>query len=498
MESSTRASLPAPAGRRLTAQKLRWMMAVTTVLLILGAGVGVWLTHEEGESHAITVRDAAVRLEAERLRTALLGAGRLLQLNVSKGGDPKAEIDALHAASIAQWQGLRDMVHDVPAQQASLDTLRGQIDLRFQHFLILVGPTAGERALNPTLPDANLQARAQVVSRIEQLLDEIQERARAISESNEADFLSTARMEGAMLVLIAAVAWLSHFLALRMAGIEIRARTSAQQRADESADALRRLNAELEVRVRERTAALNERNASLGRMHAQLSDVSRELLRVAEAERRLLSRELHDDLGQQLQALKMNLQMLERYPSTKTVSLQESVQLLDAAITQVRERAIDLRPPVLDELGLPHALQWHAQQQSRRSGMPIAVEIGAGCDWRAADPAWSSAVFRIVQEALRNALTHAEASQVQVALACDGDELVLCVRDDGIGIRPDPTRADRSLGLLTMRERTELLRGQFDLADVHPHGTQVRCRWPLRDVLTGTGTTPALDAASPA
>jgi signal transduction histidine kinase/CHASE3 domain sensor protein len=216
------------------------------------------------------------------------------------------------------------------------------------------------------------------------------------------------------------------------------------------------------------------------REHARerLTALTRQLLEVEESERRALARELHDDFGQRLAALKLNLQMAQRAPRDSTSWLGDAVQIVDGCIVAVRERAFSLRPMQLDELGLAAALSSHVEQEGARAGVAVTSRVQLG-DWTPPD-AWASYVFRIVQEALRNALQHGHPRSVAVALELTDGQLVLRVRDDGVGMDIlDVSQGMGGMGLLNMRERTELFGGSFEIVAVAPHGTEIVCLWPL-------------------
>ena len=208
-----------------------------------------------------------------------------------------------------------------------------------------------------------------------------------------------------------------------------------------------------------------------------MSELARRLLQVAEAERTALARELHDDLGQRLAALKMNLQLQERTgagPAGRP-SLREAILIAESCIEQVRQRAFDLRPAQLDELGLAAALHSHAHDQARLAATPVKCTVALDDLVPGVD--WSSHVYRIIQEAVRNALHHGLPTWVEVSLTVAAGEVVLAVSDDGIGIAASTGRV--GLGLLNMRERAELVGGRFEVRPMQPRGTRVVCRWPL-------------------
>src|SRR5262249_27959054 len=174
-------------------------------------------------------------------------------------------------------------------------------------------------------------------------------------------------------------------------------------------------------------AAVALRNARLF-MEAQatgrrLQAVSRRLLEVQEAERRHLSRELHDEVGQALTAVKMNLQMLRRQsaPPQATGRLDESIGLVDRILQGVRQLSLDLRPSLLDDLGLAAALRWYVSAQAERSGIAANVVTEPLPDHLPI--ATSTTCFRVAQEAVTNALRHAKATRITVTLRCEGKEL---------------------------------------------------------------------------
>lgn len=223
--------------------------------------------------------------------------------------------------------------------------------------------------------------------------------------------------------------------------------------------------------------------------HMRMQMLSHQLLNAQEAERRRLAHDLHDEIGQALTAIKIGLEVArdDQNPVSRAAALDEVVGMVDDALQQVRNLALDLRPPVLDDLGLVAALRWHVERQAQRGGfatsfhaegpradalngsrLPAAVEI---------------ACFRAAQEAITNIMRHAHACHVSVVLRADLDELTLLIRDDGVGfdVRAAMDRAvvGGSLGLLGMRERVELLGGSVAIIAAPGHGAAVQIRFPL-------------------
>jgi PAS domain S-box-containing protein len=219
------------------------------------------------------------------------------------------------------------------------------------------------------------------------------------------------------------------------------------------------------------------------RAEAMLQTFSQQLIATQEAERRRVARELHDAVGQALAAIKLNLQNVQRAADAASLAqpLNESVEITDRAMRHVRELALDLRPSLLDDLGLVAALHWYVDREAKRARLNADVVIGA-IDTRL-PPEVETACFRITQEALTNVVRHARASHVRVELVCEDAELRLSIRDDGIGfdVRAARTRQgpETNLGLTGMLERAVIVGGEVEIVSAHGAGTEVRARFTL-------------------
>ena len=223
------------------------------------------------------------------------------------------------------------------------------------------------------------------------------------------------------------------------------------------------------------TAIEQQRAAGeLGEKREQLQALSRELLEAQEAERRAIARELHDDFGQVLTAIKLNL-------VRRDADQAETIALVDGAIARMRDLAQDLRPPLLDELGLPASLRWYVQREATRAGLDFQVDLATF--ERRPSPSVETACFRVVQEALTNVIRHASATRVEVELRIAGDGLQLSIRDDGTGfdVAAARKRAARggSQGMLSMQERVALAGGELAIESSPGRGTSVRVCLPL-------------------
>ena len=217
----------------------------------------------------------------------------------------------------------------------------------------------------------------------------------------------------------------------------------------------------------------------LRRSFEQLRALAAHLQSVREEERTRVAREIHDELGQALTAIKLDLTALLRdLPTDQEPPVrhcQSILKLLDGAIQSVRRIATDLRPGVLDDLGLVAAVEWAAEEFQARTGIQCHVSL-PDVDI-AMDPERATALFRIFQETLTNVARHANATQVIVRLVQNSD-LSLEVRDDGKGIAEKQLSAGQSLGILGMRERALLLGGELTISGGPGKGTIVKVRIP--------------------
>jgi PAS domain S-box-containing protein len=199
-------------------------------------------------------------------------------------------------------------------------------------------------------------------------------------------------------------------------------------------------------------------------LNAQLRELSSSLQDVREQERARISRELHDDLGQQLTGLKLELAWLSSRNKEGREIAHERVadmkKMLDEAIASVRRISTDLRPLILDDLGFAEAISWHVAEVSKRTGLLIDLKLPSN-DW-VKDDARATALFRIVQESLTNVLRHANASKVSIALSKEGLSLCMRIQDNGIGM-PEKIRIG-GIGLVSMRERVNALGGEFNIS----------------------------------
>jgi signal transduction histidine kinase len=215
----------------------------------------------------------------------------------------------------------------------------------------------------------------------------------------------------------------------------------------------------------------------------KLQLLSRRLVESQETERRHIARELHDEVGQTLTVAEMNLQAVMQIARGDPVArrLKESLQAVERVLEQVRDLSLNLRPSMLDDLGLESALRWYTSRQAALSGLRVDFQADVLED--RLDSVIETACFRVAQEALTNIVRHAHARSVSVALRRQDDHLDLFVRDDGVGFDVADLRHQASqgasLGLLSMEERATLVAGGLDLKSTPGKGTELHAWFPL-------------------
>lgn len=229
-----------------------------------------------------------------------------------------------------------------------------------------------------------------------------------------------------------------------------------------------------------------EKKAEMGHQRAESAErelrrLSQQLVRTQEDERRSLSRELHDEVGQQLTALRVEISNLGRIPITErdqfTAHLKETKSLAEKTMRTVRDLAMGLRPSMLDDLGLAPAIEWQAREFSRRNGVPSTVRI-TGSLSELSDTERTS-LFRIVQEALTNITKHARATEVDITLDASPNGVRLRVKDNGRGMDSSSARG-HGLGLLGIEERARELGADFILDSAPGQGTSIEIHIPRR------------------
>lgn len=214
-----------------------------------------------------------------------------------------------------------------------------------------------------------------------------------------------------------------------------------------------------------------------------LRRLSRRLVQAQEVERKALSRELHDEVGQTLTALGMEVANLEKLrdtdPQAFRAHLEDTKRLNADAMRAIRDLAMGLRPSMLDDLGLEPALQWQGREFSRHTGVPATVQVNGPMEYLTEGQ--STCIYRVVQEALTNCARHAQATSVLVSVQAEDHRVIVVVQDDGVGFDP-ASHLRGGLGLLGIDERVQALDGRVKISSAPRKGTTVRVEIPLKQV----------------
>lgn len=272
----------------------------------------------------------------------------------------------------------------------------------------------------------------------------------------------------AVLGLVLSLLWLLHIRHAQSAAWQVA--VMIERRESEMLS----LNAILIEDIERRKRTLDE----LTRSRAQLRQLTEHNARIKEEERTRIAREIHDDLGQSMLALRIDLSLIAEKETnrTKHARIQQALSQIDQTVTAMRLIINELRPAVLD-LGLDAAIEWESRKFSRRSGVPCALDLQLG--ERILRDELTTAYYRIAQESLTNIMRHSQAKSTSVRLWIDEEWLFMKISDDGIGMQDDACPRSGSYGLIGIAERVFALDGAFHLDSAPNKGTQMLVAAPL-------------------
>jgi signal transduction histidine kinase len=222
--------------------------------------------------------------------------------------------------------------------------------------------------------------------------------------------------------------------------------------------------------------SFNDMAARVAERDASLRQLSKRMLSIQEQERVRIAREVHDELGQALTAMKIDVQQLAKGQPALAEPLGAISRAVDNTVDLVRRIATDLRPAILDDLGVTAALEQQLRRLRESTGMQTTLTVTEEPEL---DMLTGVTLYRVAKEALANVVRHAEATEVEVSLAIERNAAVLEIRDNGKGMGRERITSSRSLGLLGMRERAELLGGSVSIESRPDQGTCVRATLPL-------------------
>jgi signal transduction histidine kinase len=205
-----------------------------------------------------------------------------------------------------------------------------------------------------------------------------------------------------------------------------------------------------------------------------------------EEERRKIAREIHDEVNQILLSAKLKLENIEDTFPAEMDNVREKLQIIRSHISHVfddlHRLSLSLRPPALDELGLPQALEWYTQNLSREVGLPVELKV-RGLNRRRPAPVIETELFRIAQEALSNIIKHAQATAATIKLEFSESQIVLLVKDNGKGFDTNvifsPSGTTQNLGMLGMTERAEICGGSLEIKSAPWRGTAIKVEIPI-------------------
>jgi len=260
----------------------------------------------------------------------------------------------------------------------------------------------------------------------------------------------------------------------------VTSRIEADMAREQSMRELQSVTEESEERVIERTRQLQEANLRLQQLSAALVEVQ-------ELERRHLGRELHDQIGQELTSLNFLLNELARGSKTGQMKkLLDAQKAVGALMRQVRQLSVELRPTVLDDLGLKAAVRWHTKQIQARTGLRIDFKARGFQEKRLARHLRIT-LFRLIQESLNNVLKHSGATVATIDLAMRKSGVKIVIRDNGHGFSREKPRRVNGIGLIGMQERVELIGGKFEIQSMPGKGTKTMATMPLETKIRSHG-----------
>ncbi|MFN3325685.1 MAG: sensor histidine kinase [Bryobacteraceae bacterium] len=217
---------------------------------------------------------------------------------------------------------------------------------------------------------------------------------------------------------------------------------------------------------------------------AELRRLSQQLVRAQEEERKSISRELHDEVGQMLTALRMELGHLDRLRNASEEEFREHIvetkRLSEQTLRSVRDLAMGLRPSMLDDIGLQPALEWQARDFSRRYGVPVTLRWDGTLPAGRLSERHRTCIFRVIQEALTNCARHAKANEIRISFHGHRDGIALTIQDDGVGFSKHESRG-RGLGLIGIEERVRELGGTVTIYSQPEKGTVLSIEIPVAD-----------------
>ena len=428
------------------------------LLLMLAAGGYALGTLEQVRSSDLGERNNYLRRDRalERVRTGIYQSAIIMRDYLLASADKRND-ESSGAAQIERFAETRAQTDRAlaecatlidPTESTALRELQSELQVYWKLLEFISEIPAENRLLRGSeyLSNQVRQHRAELIQMVDQV-DAISARQMAASDARMNETFGRLRRRLTLIVAVAVG------MGLLLAGFTIW-RTL-------------RLERELEVRYQEVLHTQQE-----------LKELSARLVSAQEEERRSISRELHDEVGQSLSALLMEAGNAAAHVAPEDAHVRQHVdsikKLAEASVNIIRNMTLLLRPSMLDDFGLVPALEWQARELSKRTG--IRVQVAAADSAGELPDALKTCIYRVVQEALHNCARHAQARSVRVVVRQEDSRIVLSVEDDGRGF---DARRVRGLGLVGMEERVRHLGGAFHVRSTPGNGTKVNVELPL-------------------
>lgn len=434
------------------------------------------INNRESYTFNLTLKLDRLLLELKNVRT--------LQRNFIKTGEDqylKSYFDALSSVDL-ELESLNILTSGHPRQQKRL----AEIDLLVKERLVKI-KEALELRSHPPLRDKKNE---DITARGKAIMAEIRGRVAATQEETFRDLQEMSSREvvdfknmQTLLIIKSIIIFILFTMVFLLFRKDIAKRIEIEAELKKNRD-------ELDELVKARTEELENSNRTLcyeieKRMQAEenIRNLSNHLESVREQERLVISREIHDEIGQSLVVLKLDLSMIAHKTSGSTSELKEPLTemraILGQLITKTQQITSELRPPLLDNLGLAAAIEWQVKEFKRRSSMECRLTLNKLIE--IPDKHSETTIMRIIQEALTNITLHSGATETSISLSKNGDAIILEIADNGCGITAGEINSPSAYGIMGMQERARLCHGELTLNGSPGEGTVLRLNIPLHE-----------------
>ena len=424
------------------------LLVVLSVLAASRRAQEIYTQLDQLNTHHRDVDEKLRRLRADMHLSGIFIRDYLLDPEREHAPEYRIRLAEFRSSNLTKLEGLRTLYGGTADDNARMTSLQTKLEDYWQTFDPLFDWTPAEK-----VTQSARFLRREVLPRREAALAIAQELEQLNNENLNAQRAEVTRRHAAFRSDLHRLLWQSLLLGMGVAVVAV-----------------------VRLRVLERRSEIERAVAQDA--ERQMRKLSQQLVATQEEERKKLSRELHDHVGQMLTALRMELGRIERSRASNDATVAEAVtagrQLVDDVVRTVRDLALGLRPSMLDDFGLQAALEWHVRDFTRRYGLQVDLTMDG--DFDGLPDQHRTCVYRAVQEALTNCVKHSSCRRIQVKVLGQSDNLVLSVADDGVGV----DRSHRGgLGLRGIEERVRELHGETGIRSKLGEGTVVSVRLPI-------------------